>query len=62
MIKYHLLYLLPIFFLTLFAIFSAYMLISIPRTHIEVQYDCRLAEISPDYPQAVKQKCRELMK
>ena len=29
---------------------------------ISVQYDCRLAEISPDYPQQVKQKCRELMK
>ena len=24
-----------------------------------VTYDCRLAEISPDYPQEVKQQCRE---
>ena len=29
--------------------------------HIEMTYDCRLAEISPDYPQIVKQKCRELL-
>ena len=24
-----------------------------------IKYDCRLAEISPDYPQEVKQRCRE---
>jgi hypothetical protein len=30
-------------------------------TKVEVQYDCRLAEISVDYPQEVKRKCRELM-
>ena len=24
-----------------------------------VVYDCRIAEISPDYPVEVKQKCRE---
>jgi hypothetical protein len=29
-----------------------------PR-HIIVKYDCSLAEISPDYPQEVKQRCRE---
>jgi hypothetical protein len=29
-----------------------------PR-HIVVKYDCSLAEISPDYPQEVKQRCRE---
>ena len=28
----------------------------------EVLYDCRLAEISPDYPQAVRDECREMMK
>lgn len=27
-----------------------------------VVYDCRLAEISPDYPVDVKQKCREAMR
>ena len=32
-----------------------------PATKIEIQYDCRLAEISVDYPQEVKRKCRELM-
>ena len=32
-----------------------------PITKIEIQYDCRLAEISVDYPQEVKRKCRELM-
>lgn len=28
---------------------------------VTVQYDCRLSEISPDYPPAVKQMCREKM-
>ena len=32
-----------------------------PQTHIEVVYDCRLAEISPDYPVVVKEKCRKIM-
>lgn len=31
-------------------------------TDTEVMYDCRLAEISPDYPQAVRDECREMMK
>ena len=25
----------------------------------KITYDCRAAEISPDYPQEVKQRCRE---
>jgi len=29
--------------------------------HITVKYDCRLAEISPDYPVAVKEACRKRM-
>jgi hypothetical protein len=29
--------------------------------HIVVKYDCRLAEISPDYPIAVKEGCRKLV-
>lgn len=29
---------------------------------ITVTYDCRLAEISVDYPQAVKEECRKMMK
>jgi hypothetical protein len=28
----------------------------------QVLYDCRLAEISVDYPQEVKNKCRQMMK
>lgn len=31
----------------------------LPR-NIEVRYNCELAEISPDFPAEVKQKCREL--
>ena len=27
--------------------------------HITVMYDCRIAEISPDYPVAVKEACRK---
>ena len=26
-----------------------------------VKYDCRIAEISPDVPPAVKEQCRQLM-
>ena len=26
----------------------------------EIKYDCRLAEISVDYPQQVKEQCRKL--
>lgn len=32
------------------------------NTHTTVTYDCRLAEISVDYPVAVKQMCREKLK
>ena len=31
-------------------------------SHDEVVYDCRLAEISVDYPVQVKEKCRKLLK
>jgi len=27
--------------------------------HMTVRYDCSIAEISPDYPVAVKQACRK---
>lgn len=30
--------------------------------HLEVKYDCRIAEISPDVPQEVKTRCRNLMR
>lgn len=32
-----------------------------PNTKLSVQYDCRLAEISVDYPQQVKEQCRKLL-
>jgi hypothetical protein len=32
-----------------------------PNTKLTVQYDCRLAEISVDYPQQVKEQCRKLL-
>jgi hypothetical protein len=32
-----------------------------PATKVEIQYDCRIAEISVDYPQQVKEQCRKLM-
>ena len=31
------------------------------KTDTGIAYDCRLAEISVDYPQAVKEQCRKLM-
>lgn len=27
--------------------------------NVTVKYDCRIAEISPDYPVAVKEECRK---
>ena len=27
--------------------------------YVVVKYDCRIAEISPDYPVAVKEQCRK---
>jgi hypothetical protein len=32
----------------------------IEHPHITVKYDCSIAEISPDYPIAVKEGCRKL--
>lgn len=32
-----------------------------PNTKLTVQYDCRLAEISVDYPMQVKEQCRKLL-
>ena len=47
-------------FVTLFlvAVVSIGVVFSQPG-HTTVTYDCRLAEISPDYPQEVKQQCRK---
>lgn len=38
-----------------------FMYIDRDKTDTEVAYDCRLAEISVDYPPAVKEQCRKLM-
>ena len=39
----------------LFAIWYNYK-----NPHLVVRYDCSIAEISPDYPVAVKEGCRKL--
>jgi len=39
----------------LFAIWYNYK-----NPHLVVRYDCSIAEISPDYPPAVKEACRKL--
>ena len=42
-------------------ILSGWMVtISTVQNHI-IKYDCRLAEISPDFPPSVKEQCRKLM-
>ena len=38
-----------------------FMYIDSHRTGKSISYDCRLAEISVDYPVAVKEQCRKLM-
>jgi len=44
-------------------LFTALIFIYIYSDEIDgtVSYDCRLAEISVDYPVAVKEQCRKLM-
>jgi hypothetical protein len=34
---------------------------NIKNPHFVVRYDCSIAEISPDYPVAVKEGCRKLI-
>ncbi len=50
----NLLYLIPILFLI-----GLLFIVPIPR---EMTYDCRIAEISPDIPIAVKNECRKVAK
>jgi hypothetical protein len=50
----YLLYLIPIVFLI-----GLLVIVPIPR---EMTYDCRIAEISPDIPIAVKNECRKVAK
>lgn len=48
--------------LVLVALVAAIAVQFIQPTHFkEVMYDCRLAEISPDVPPAIKQECRKRM-
>ena len=42
-----------------FALLWGTMYVAMPR-HGVIVYDCRLAEISPDYPIDVKNECRKL--
>ena len=47
---------------TTFAIVLAVLALAFWPTdvrHVTVKYDCRIAEISPDYPVAVKEACRK---
>ena len=39
-------------------LFGIWFVITNPT--VTVQYDCSISEISPDYPVAVKEKCRQL--
>jgi hypothetical protein len=45
-------------------LFIAYSILTVEKDNntLRVLYDCRLAEISVDYPQQVKEQCRKLMK
>lgn len=40
------------------AILCVFLIMAMPRT--SVVYDCRLSEISPDFPPEVKDQCRKL--
>jgi hypothetical protein len=47
----------PVLFITmLFALFFALM----EQQGRTVTYDCRISEISPDFPQEVRNECRKL--
>ncbi len=36
-----------------------FMLRYYTNTHVMIEYDCRIAEISPDFPAQVRELCRE---
>jgi hypothetical protein len=42
-------------------VFAVGIWFNLSNPHLTVKYDCSLAEISPDYPLAVKEQCRKLM-
>lgn len=47
-------------FFSLLLIVAFTILFSSDRTDRVVKYDCRIAEISPDYPVKVKEACRRI--
>lgn len=47
---------------SLIALFYSAWFMFYPQPKQGMVYDCRLAEISPDYPPAIKNECRELIK
>ena len=57
----HTLVFVSICFWAVYFVHTLWEISNAPATKIEIQYDCRLAEISVDYPQEVKRRCRELM-
>ena len=48
------------FIIFLIAVIACGAIVHAANIHDEVVYDCRLAEISVDYPVQVKEKCRRL--
>jgi hypothetical protein len=46
---------------SLIALFYSAWFMFYPQPKQGMVYDCRLAEISPDYPPAIKNECREMM-
>jgi len=51
---------LALFILVLFMSTFSFIVI-VGQQKGQFKYDCRVAEISPDYPQEVKEQCRRLM-
>lgn len=47
--------------ISLIAMFYSAWFMFYPQPKQGMVYDCRLSEISPDYPPAIKNECRELM-
>jgi CHASE3 domain sensor protein len=56
-------FILAIIAVFIYIVVGIYSLFRIDKTsRNSIKYDCRLAEISVDYPQQVKEQCRRLMK
>jgi hypothetical protein len=49
------------FAILLIAVIASMAAMFIQPKHVIVTYDCRIAEISPDVPPAVKEQCRKKM-